>query len=98
MFANIIANEKKMRRERANQVREETREEERALREQAIEQERKLREQEVEQERKLREQEVIETARILLEMGDSLEKVALATKLTIERVEEIKAGTAARPS
>ena len=36
---------------------------------------------------------MIETARILLEMGDSVKKVALVTKLAIERVEEIRAVT-----
>ena len=46
-----------------------------------------------EEERALREQEIIETARILLGMGDSVVKVALVTKLAIERVEEIRAGT-----
>ena len=80
MFADIIANEKKARRELVKKAREEGRE-----------QERKLREQEVEQERKLREQERIETARTLLGMGMSAENVAIATKLAIDSVEELKA-------
>ena len=111
MFADLIANEKKARRELINQAREETRQEtreetrqeerklreqeiekERKLREQEIEKERKLREQEIEKERRLREQEKIETAQTLLGMGMSAENVAIATKLDIDRVEELKAG------
>ena len=43
-----------------------------------------------EQERVLYEQEKLETAKTLLDMGLSVEQVSFATKLTIERVMEIK--------
>ena len=37
-----------------------------------------------------RQEEKIDTAKTLLEMGDSVEKVSKATKLSIAKVEKIK--------
>ena len=86
MLADLIDSLEKEKRQFTRSIREE-----RKLREQ----ERKLREQERmqhEQERMQHKQEVIETATTLLGMGDSVEKVALATKLPLETVETLRMG------
>ena len=87
MFENLIANEKKRERQLINQGREQGREE---GREQGREEGR-------EQERKLREEERNEMARTLLEMGISIENVALATKLSIENIIELQAASPTNP-
>ena len=82
MLSTLVANEKRKLRQLINQAREEERK--------LLDQEREQWDQEYSQER---EKEIVETAMVLLEMGVSVEKVALATKLPLERVIELSASS-----